>query len=167
MNKASIFLILVAIAASGCSSSSDIRKVSESESHFEDAAYEGRDFFVAEEKIEGEQYRVFHQASTGFSGTSGIRHSATVRAQSFCKEMDGDKVMFKVSEHTASPPYVLGNFPRIEIIFVCVERDTLEAEASTMESSKYDQLEQLKALYDDGALTKEEFEIEKQKVLSR
>ena len=75
--------------------------------------------------------------------------------------------MFKVSEHTASPPYVLGNFPRIEIIFACVERDSLEEDASTMERSKYDQLEQLKALYDDGALTKEEFEIEKQKVLSR
>ena len=145
---------------------SNIQKVSESESHFKDAVYEGKDFYIAEETPEGEQYRVFHQASTGFSGTSGIRKSATVRAQKFCKEMDGDEVMFKLSEHTASPPYVFGNFPRIEIVFVCVERKT-SVPVFGDNTNKYDQLEKIKSLYDDGVLTKEEFELEKKKILSR
>ena len=117
-------LVSLSFVVTACAVTSDIQKVSESESHFEDAVYEGRDFYIADEKVEGEQYRVFHQASTGFSGTSGIRQTATLRAQKFCNEMDGDKVMFKVSEHTASPPYVFGNFPRIEIIFVCVSKNS-------------------------------------------
>ena len=159
-------LISLAFVVAACAVTSDIQKVSESESHFEDAVYEGRDYYIAEEKVEGEQYRVFHQASTGFSGTSGIRQTATLRAQKFCKEMDGDKVMFKVSEHTASPPYILGNFPRIEIIFVCVERE-LPDPVVVDNSDKYDQLERIKSLYDDGALTKEEFDQEKKEILSR
>ena len=57
----------------------------ESESHFEDAVYECRDFYIAEEKVEVELYREFHQASSGFSGTSGIRQTATVRAQKSIK----------------------------------------------------------------------------------
>ena len=75
-------------------------------------------------------------------------------------------MMFKVSEHTASPPYVFGNFPRIEIIFVCVERE-LPDPIVTDNSDKYDQLERIKSLYDDGVLTKEEFENEKKKILSK
>ena len=82
-------LFVVFIILTGCSSTSDIKKVSESESHFKDAVYKGRDFYVTDESVEGETYRIFHQASTGFSGTSGIRKSATVRAQKFCKEMGG------------------------------------------------------------------------------
>ena len=159
-------VVSLAVVTAACAVTSDIQKVSESESHFEDAVYKGRDFYIAEEKVEGEQYRVFHQASTGFSGTSGIRKTATVRAQKFCKAMDGDKVMFKVSEHTAAPPYVFGNFPRIEIIFACVERD-IPGSIVVDNDNKYDQLERIKSLYDDGALTKEEYDHEKKEILSR
>ncbi len=167
MHKVMAFVVSVALVfiASGCSSTSDIKKVSESESHFKDAVYEGRDFYVAEENVEGERYRIFHQASSGFSGTSGIRKSATVRAQKFCKEMEGNKVMFKISEHTASPPYVLGNFPRIEIIFACVEKKASDP-VNSQSADKYDQLEKIKSLYDDGVLTKDEFDNEKKKILS-
>ena len=83
-----------------------------------------------------------------------------------CNSMGGDKVMFKVSEHTASPSYILGNFPRIEIIFVCVERE-LPDPIVVDNSNKYDQLERIKSLYDDGVLTKEEFDHEKKDILSR
>lgn len=159
-------VIAIAISMSSCSTTSQIQKVSESESHFKGAVYEGQDFYIADEEAEGEQYRIFHQASTGFSGTSGIRNSATIRAQKFCRGMEGDKVMFKVSEHTAKPPYILGNFPRIEIIFVCRDREQ-ERMSTQEELHRYDQLAKLKALLDSGAITKEEFEIEKKKLLSK
>ena len=73
--------------------------------------------------------------------------------------------MLKISEHTASPPYVLGNFPRIEIIFACVEKKASDP-VSRHRAEKYDQLEKIKSLYDDGVLTKDEFDIEKKKILS-
>ncbi len=160
-----LIYIAITFTIASCATTSEIQKVSASESHFKDAVYEGRDFYISNEKVEGEQYRIFHQASTGFSGTSGIRNSATIRAKRFCKEMKGDKVMFKVSEHTAKPPYILGNFPRIEIIFICKDREQ-KKEALESSSNKYDQIEKLKQLLDSGAITKKEFETEKQKLLS-
>jgi hypothetical protein len=73
--------------------------------------------------------------------------------------------MVTVSEHTAAPPCILGNFPRIEIIFVCVEDSapTLSVRAAT---DKYDRIVKIKELFDSGALTKDEFEEEKKKILA-
>ncbi|MEN8206937.1 MAG: hypothetical protein ABFS24_13125 [Pseudomonadota bacterium] len=53
-------LVSLVFVVAACAVTSDIQKVSDSESHFEDAVYEGRDFYIAEEKVEGEKYRVFH-----------------------------------------------------------------------------------------------------------
>jgi hypothetical protein len=149
----------------GCSSTSPIEKESESKSHFEDAFYKGRDFYISPEEVEGERYRIFHQASTGFSGTGGIRRSAIQRANEFCRAEGRNKKMLTVSEHTAAPPYILGNFPRIEIIFVCLdESNARDSEHAYVD--KYDNIVKIKDLYDSGALTKEEFEAEKKKILS-
>lgn len=161
--KKSILLIatlIISILFSGCSVKSEIVKVSESKSHFEDAVYEGQDFYVSDKTTDAEQYRVFHQASSGFSGTGGIRSSAENRAKNFCKELDKNKEMLKLSEHTAKPPYIFGNFPRIEIIFACVEKENI---ATT--TSKYNELSKIKALLENGTLTQVEFEVEKKKIL--
>ena len=158
------FLVPLFLLLTACSSMSPIEKESESESHFKDAVFEGKDFYISEEEILGERYRVFHQASTGFSGTSGIRRSAMQRANSFCQKIDLNKMMLTVSEHTASPPYILGNFPRIEIIFACVDRKS--AQTSIASTDKYDLLTKIKDLLDKGVLTQQEFETEKKKILA-
>lgn len=115
-----IFTVIIILLV-GCSQKSIIEKESESTSHFKGAVFEGKDFYISDFAPIGERYRIFHQASTGFSGTSGIRRSATNRANKFCSEKGDKMIMQKISEHTASPPYIFGNFPRIEIIFVCVD----------------------------------------------
>lgn len=158
-------ILLLTLFLAGCSSMSPIEKENESRSHFEGAVYEGHDFYIAANDIEGERYRIFHQASTGFSGTGGIRRSATQRASQFCREKGRNKKMLTVSEHTAAPPYILGNFPRIEIIFVCVDEPSIQDSANST-VGKYDRIVKIKDLYDSGALTKEEFESEKKKILS-
>ncbi|MCL1127851.1 SHOCT domain-containing protein [Shewanella surugensis] len=146
-----------------CSSMSPIEKASESESYFQDAVYGGVDFYISKEKITGERYRIFHQALTGFSGTSGIRRSARKRANIFCLKIKQKQKMLTVSEHTVSPPYILGNFPRIEIIFVCIDDEIISTTGST---DKYDRLIKIKNLLDQGVLTQKEFEIEKKKILT-
>jgi Short C-terminal domain len=158
-------IALLSIFVAGCSSMSPIEKESESKSHFEGALYEGRDFYISPQEIEGERYRIYHRASTGFSGTGGIRRSATQRANRFCEAMGKNKRMVTVSEHTAAPPYILGNFPRIEIIFVCADGNAAEISKGGG-VGKYDRIVKIKELYDSGALTKEEYEAEKQKILS-
>jgi len=163
MKKALIFTPIF-LLLSACSSMSPIQKESESSSYFDGAIYEGKDFYISDEEIQGERYRIFHQASTGFSGTSGIRRSATKRANGYCRKIDRNKKMLTVSEHTAAPPYILGNFPRIEIIFVCVDKEPIQTAATV--TDKYDRLTKIKALLDSGALTQAEFETEKKKILA-
>ncbi len=68
-----------------------------------------------------------------------------------------------LGEKTSSPPYILGNFPRIELIFALSDKDQT-AEPKPL-SSKYDDLKKLKKLLDDGAITQAEFEAEKRKLL--
>ncbi len=157
-------LISIMIILSGCSSMSAIEKESESESHFKDAVYEGKDFYISDDEISGDRYRIFHQASTGFSGTSGIRKSAIQRANEFCRKIDRNQRMLTVSEHTASPHYILGNFPRIEIIFVCMHKSNTET--ASIITDKYDYLTKIKELLDKGVLTQDEFEVEKKKILA-
>lgn len=159
-----IQVLLLVVAVTGCASTSPIEKESESKSHFEDAVYKGRDFYVSPEAIAGERYRIYHQASTGFSGTGGIRQTAMQRANRYCQDL-GKKRMLTVSEHTATPPYILGNFPRIEIIFVCVD-DTVAQGTAKATTDKYDRLVKVKDLYDSGTLSMDEFEAEKKKILA-
>ena len=162
VSRSTLFFIVV---IAGCSSMSPIEKESESKSHFDDAVFKGHDFYISPQELEGERYRVFHQASTGFSGTGGIRRTAVQRATQFCNAKGKKRKMITVLEHTAAPPYILGNFPRIEIIFVCVEESVVE-NSKSMFVDKYDRIVKIKDLYDTGALTKEEFETEKKKILS-
>lgn len=162
--KKVLFVAPIFLFLSACSSMSPIQKESESTSHFDGAVYEGKDFYTLGEEVEGEKYRVFHQASTGFSGTSGIRKSATKRANDFCRKKDRSKKMLTVSEHTAAPPYILGNFPRIEIIFVCVDKEATQTTVAV--ADKYDRLTKIKELLDSGILTQAEFETEKKKILA-
>ena len=162
-----IFLCIgISLVISGCASKSEVAKVSESESHFKDAVYKGQDFYISEDEVKGERYRIFHQASSGFSGTSGIRNSAVKRANQFCKKQDKNKEMITVAEHTAQPPYVLGNFPRIEIIFVCIDKKDEQKAIYRHVKDKYEKLTEIKKLLDNDTLTQEEFEMEKKKILS-
>ena len=156
--SALIVYFSIVLIFNGCSRKEPIVKTSESKSYFSDAVYEGREFYSSTETTDEISYRVFNQASSGFSGTSGIRRDAENRAISFCRKQK--KSMLKLTEHTAKPPYILGNFPRIEIIFACVDK-------KTKKKDKYNQLSKIKLLLDNGTLTQSEFDIEKAKILSQ
>jgi hypothetical protein len=59
----------------------------------------------------------------------------------------------------------LGNFPRIEIVFVCVDPKKNKGLIAKT-TDKYEKLTKIKDLLDNGVLTEEEFESEKKKILS-
>lgn len=161
MNKM-LSIVIAIILLSGCSTASPIQKASLSKSRFDQALlYHGKTA-VIDDKVPDDAYRIFHQAATGFVSIASIRSSAEERASEFCKKKN--KVMHALSERTASPPYILGNFPRIEIVFSCI--DPTESSESAGDQDKYEQLKKLKTLLDDGTLTEEEFIAEKSKLLS-
>ena len=74
--------------------------------------------------------------------------------------------MLLLGDQTSKPPYILGNFPRIEIVFACVDKPNA-ARGHSGADEQYAKLSNLKKLLDQGAITKSEFEKEKAKILSQ
>jgi hypothetical protein len=91
-----------------------------------------------------------------------VRDDAEERAKEFCDRKG--KVMESLTETTATPPYILGNFPRIEIVFDCVAKPATATAVSG--DDKYTKLAKLKQLLDSGAITQDEFNREKEKILA-
>lgn len=74
--------------------------------------------------------------------------------------------MESVIETTSDPPYILGNFPRIEIVFDCIDKPSA-LPAAANDDPKYTKLVNLKKLLDTGVITQAEFDREKAKILSQ
>jgi len=155
---------MLAFVLVGCAASSTIQRADKSKSAFEDAVYEGEEFDIGDDVAGAVKYRIFHQGSTGFTSVQSVRVSATNRAKDFCERKG--KAMQAVKERTSVPPHILGNFPRIEIIFACVDTTDLEESVNYVDD-KYNLLRDLKSLLDDGVINQKEFEAEKQKILNQ
>lgn len=161
-------IVLAAIfctTLASCAVSTPIQDASRSESQFDKAViYDGERKEVQPPLPGKEMYRIFHQGATGFTPLSAIRASAMKRMVEFC-EFKG-KQPYLVEETTSKPPHLFGNWPRIEIVFSCVEPSSTEG-ANPQQLDKYDQIEKLKRLLDEGAITQEEYEQEKQEILKQ
>ncbi len=106
-------------------------------------------------------FRVFEQAATGWVTIASLRESSEAKAETFCERQGLGTLV--LGEQISKPPYILGNFPRIEIVFACVDKGEASSGGSDDRLTK---LSKLKKLLDDGALTPSEFEREKAKLLS-
>jgi len=156
-------LVIGSIAVSGCADSPAIQPANSSKSEFNQSIYHGESVVVSNTPPGIEEYRVFEEGATGFVSMESVRASAEQRATDFCSRKG--KAMQSFRETTAKPPYILGNFPRVEIIFGCVDKP-LPA-ATDNGDSKYKKLIELKKLLDTGILTQQEFEREKAKILNQ
>ncbi len=155
MNTLRALTLLLTLSLSSCATSTPIQRLSESRSHFSEEPALRPHNFPAEDV-----YRIYHRAATGFVSLDSIREAAEQRALRVAQGQ-GREVVF-LGERTSSPPHILGNFPRIEIVFALGGTNRPAGG-----ESKYDLLEQLKRLLDEGALTPAEYEVEKAKVLTR
>ena len=155
-NISIIFLFILTTLFSGCAKMSRVEKVNETESYFKDAAYQGVDTY-RNDNVLGEKYRVFSQASTGNVPLSDTINKVHRAASNFCQK--SNKIVAVSSEHSSTPPHILGNWPRTELIFACVSKN-----AKTIKG-KYADLQNLKQLLDNGVITQDEFNIEKNKFL--
>jgi hypothetical protein len=167
------FLRVVAVAAANamtiscltsCEASPPIVPASTSKSGFEGTLYKGTTTVIRQPEPGEETYRVFSKAATGFVSLSTVREDAEGRANSFCGKQG--KQMRSLTETTGDPPFILGNFPKIEIIFDCVERPPGQAEPGS-EDPKYAKLRELKKLLDDGVITQGDYDSQKAKILSQ
>src|SRR5438132_1613012 len=154
-------LCAVTLSLGACSVTSPIQSATASKSAFDGAVYKGQTVTVNAGTPGNPTFRVFQQAATGFVSIQSVREDAEQRATAFCDRKG--KAMESLTETTSTPPYILGNFPRIEIVFDCIDKPGAPGHSSGDE--KYAKLLKLKQLLDSGALTQDEFDREKAKTL--
>jgi hypothetical protein len=154
MNIIRILIALTLLTITGCATSSPIKRYKDSESSFRSSPE-----LISHNFSDNDIYRIYHRAATGFVSIQSIRQSAEARAEKFAERQG--KTIRILGEKISEPPYILGNFPRIEIIFALVNNDELNQGSK----SKYDDLEKLKDLFDKGILTESEYNDQKSKIL--
>jgi hypothetical protein len=108
-----VFLTLI-----GCAITTPVQPVASSISEFDSAVYPGVTDIISQTQKGVEEYRVFHQGATGLASMQSIRSSVEQRAFEFCSGKG--KTMKPLRETLAQPPFLFGNFPRIELVFACI-----------------------------------------------
>jgi hypothetical protein len=154
--------LLLLFSISGCAVSSTIEKAETGKSEFDGAIYGGKTSSINAELPGIPKHRIFHQGSTGFTSVETIRNSALKRVDAFCGSSGTSPYL--IQETTSTPPHILGNWPRVEIIFSCVKG--AKSTSTVAPPDKYDRLAKLKALFDAGAISQPEYEAEKKKILA-
>ena len=69
-------------------------------------------------------FMVSRQAATGFSGSGNLKAEVFGEANQYCKS--NGKVLQVVSTQEAAPPYILGNYPKAEVQFMCLDANDRE-----------------------------------------
>jgi hypothetical protein len=153
-------ILSLAIICAGCAArDSGVLLAKDSKSLFDDASCSYETKTISEDLTGSEQYRIYEQGSSGFVPPSALREDIERQATKFCENKG--KIL-KVLKET-NPPFVMGCFPKAELIFVCVPKQ----EPFNYEDKLYIQLSNLKKLLDEGIITKEEFEMQKSKILNQ
>jgi hypothetical protein len=70
-------------------------------------------------KVGNNKFMVSRQAATGFSGMTTLEADAMSEAYAECNKANQEVAI--ISREQSEPPYVFGNFPRVEILFRCVD----------------------------------------------
>lgn len=104
------YLYVILLSLSGCASTSSVAPI-------------GPDTFM-----------VSRQAATGFSGLGTLKADAFQEANKYC--VGQNKHIRVVNTNESSPPYVLGNFPRVEIQFMCLEKTDTELTRPKIQKSE-------------------------------
>jgi hypothetical protein len=125
------------LAFAGCATSSPVQRFSESSSGFSEPPQ-----LVSHTYPQKDVYRIYHRAATGFVSIQSIREAAEQRATEFAVRQGKSFVV--LGEKISQPPYILGNFPRIEIVFALIDKK--DAVASSTPRDRYADLERLKKL---------------------
>lgn len=143
-----------------CASASPIEDARSTDSAFKGKIYDGQTTKLSEPLPDTEQFRIFHQGSSSFTPRDAVRRSAMERVRAHCESQNLKPYL--IEETASQPPHILGNFPRIEFVFSCVP----SKDDRSSETDRYDQLSKLKQLLDSGAITRQEYEREKQRLLN-
>jgi hypothetical protein len=63
-------------------------------------------------------FTISKQAATGFSGLGNLKAEIMAEGAAHCRAIGREFLIVRTNE--SQPPYVLGNYPRAEIDFMCL-----------------------------------------------
>ena len=113
--KTKLAVLAVAFALAGCAYETPIQRYSDSTSKFRPPPV-----LMSNNVPQKDIYRFFMQGATGFVPISSCVREAEEKAEKFCSRQG--KNMLLLGSKTSKPPYILGNFPRVEVIFAVVDK---------------------------------------------
>jgi hypothetical protein len=114
-----------------------------------------------------DSYRVMLVAKTGFASSGSLQKKAYAQANEFCAAKSLLMETISMDSKRSRP---LGGFPEATLRFRCVNENTdasVRVGTEGQPANRYTQLEQLKRLLDSGAITQQEYDSEKTKILGR
>jgi hypothetical protein len=116
MKQTKRILMLAGISlVSGCAYETPVQRYSESPSKFRKPPQ-----IMSHNFPDKDVYRIFQQGATGFVPLASIREDLELQAERFCQRQG--KGMVVLGANYSKPPYILGNFPRMELIFAAVAK---------------------------------------------
>ena len=115
-------------------------------------------------------YKIYKRAGTGFHGGTAIRARALTEANEYCACQG--KVFKKLQMYGSHPPYILGNFPKMTLEFMCLDPDDQRLTENVNDGNVREKddietkMKALKKLLADGLITQSDFEEQKGKLLN-
>jgi hypothetical protein len=110
-----MMVLAVIFLVAGCAYETPVQRFSESPSKFKKPPQ-----LMSHNYPEKDVYRIFQQGATGFVPLASIREDLELQGEKFCERQG--KGMVVLGANYSKPPYILGNFPRMELIFAAVDK---------------------------------------------
>ncbi len=112
-----VALAAISIVVSGCAYDTPVQRYSESKSRFRNPPE-----LMSHSYSDRDVYRIFQQGATGFVPISSIREDLESQADRFAARQGKSIVILGYS--ASKPPFILGNFPRMELVFALVNKSS-------------------------------------------
>jgi hypothetical protein len=110
-----LYFILLVIGLASCATSSPIARFNGREPYFNSAPRLMNHYYPL-----SDIYTVYQRAGSGFESIESIRSKVERRADIFADRQN--KSFIVLGENISEPPYILGNFPRIQIVFALIDK---------------------------------------------
>jgi len=111
-------LVVAAVLLASCAGAPRVQLAAASKSRFEDATYAGETVTLGKPTPGEEAYRAFQEGATGFVTLQTVRSGVQETATAYCDRQG--KAVHALVETAARPPFIAGNYARVELVFECV-----------------------------------------------
>lgn len=116
MKQILLFILFFTCFTVSKTSAQSIKKYNESSSNFNKPPE-----LITSNYKSSEMYRAYKKGKTGGASLSKLKNQVENKIREFAKKEGKDFII--LGQRTSEAPYLFGNYPRVEIIFVLAEKN--------------------------------------------